>query len=112
MADGNYGYGNAKYPNGTVVAYGALGRNAVYPTRITDASGNYITITYRNNSGPSIESVTDTLGRIINFHYDSGGLLTAVTAPGLADGSGSSTPRTLVRLTYYRTLLLRRFPLE
>jgi RHS repeat-associated protein len=85
----------ATYPNGTVFEYGAQGTGAMYPTRITDANGNFITITYVNNQGPRIQTVTDTLGRLISFHYDAANLLTAITAPGL----GSDT-RTLVRLHY------------
>ncbi|MDQ3804394.1 MAG: hypothetical protein M3416_11250, partial [Acidobacteriota bacterium] len=94
-AQGVITYASARYPNGTVVQYGAPGRNAVYPTQIVDANGNYITITYRNNAGPDIQTVTDTLGRTVNFHYDASGLLTAVTGPGLSGGT-----RTLVRLHY------------
>jgi RHS repeat-associated protein len=90
----------ATYPNGTVFEYGAQGVGAMYPTRITDPNGNYITITYVNNQGPRIQTVTDTLNRLINFHYDDGGLLTAVSAPGL----GGET-RTLLRL-HYTTLTL------
>lgn len=37
----------------------AEGRNAVFLTRITDAHGNYITITYRNNQGPHLETITE-----------------------------------------------------
>lgn len=92
----------AKYPNGTVVNYGAYSQagGGVFPTFIEDADGNYITITYVNNAGPRIQNVTDTLGRVINFHYDWNNLLTAVTAPGLSGGT-----RTLVRL-HYRQLAL------
>jgi RHS repeat-associated protein len=90
----------ARYPNGTIVYFGAPGRNAVYPTQITDPNGNYVTITYRNNAGPHIQTVTDTLGRTVNFHYDVNNLLTAVTGPGLSGGT-----RTLVRL-HYRWLTL------
>jgi RHS repeat-associated protein len=93
--------GMASYPNGTVINFGAPGSNAVYPTRITDPNGNYIIITYRNNAGPQIESVTDSLGRPILFHYDASGLLTAITQP--SDIFGNS--RTLVRL-HYRSLTL------
>src|SRR5215207_4187853 len=101
------GWGWAKYPDGTVVDFGAISGNvvprqgnaALYPTRITDANGNYISITYRNNTGPEIDTVTDTLGRTIRFHYTPGpggqDLLTAVTGPGL----GGQT-RTFVRLNY------------
>ncbi|MBP6823262.1 MAG: hypothetical protein KA368_17055, partial [Acidobacteria bacterium] len=45
----------AKLPNGTIIQYGARGQDSIYPTRITDASGNYITVAYRNNAGPQID---------------------------------------------------------
>src|SRR5262245_23468363 len=87
--------------NGTRIDYGAHANYAMYPTRVTDAHGNFITITYRNNEGPHIETITDTLGRLIRFHYDGGNLLTAITAPAL-NGGGE---RQLVRLAYrYLTL--------
>ena len=92
----------AKLPNGTIVNYGAYSQagGGVFPTSITDPNGNYIYITYVNNAGPRIQTVTDTLGRVINFHYDPNNLLTAVTAPGQNGGT-----RTLVRL-HYRQLSL------
>jgi RHS repeat-associated protein len=95
--------GQVRYPNGTVVEYGApgVGSSTLYPTSITDANGNLITITYRNNSGPQLNTVVDTLGRTINFYYDANNLLTAVTAPGLNSGM-----RPLIRL-HYRQLALQ-----
>jgi RHS repeat-associated protein len=90
----------ATLSNGTVINYNVQGTAAVYPTMITDAQGNYITITYVNNQGPRIQTITDTMGRLINFHYDSNNLLTAVTAPGLGGGT-----RTLVRLHYSQLAL-------
>src|SRR5215475_6775630 len=92
---------SAVLPDGTKIEYGAPGNYAAYPTRITDAHGNYITITYRNNQGPNIDTITDTLGRVIRFYYDSGNLLTAITVPGLSGGP----ERQVVRLAYrYLTL--------
>jgi RHS repeat-associated protein len=91
-----YTTGYARYPNGTYVSYGAGHDWVIYPTSIQDANGNVTTITYVNNQGPRISSITDTMGRVIQFHYDAYNLLTAVTAPGLSGGS----PRTLVRLHY------------
>jgi RHS repeat-associated protein len=88
--------GSASFPDGTHVSYSAPGNYAVYPTQITDANGNYITITYRNNQGPNIETITDALGRVIRFHYDNGNLLTAITVPGLNGGP----ERQVVRLAY------------
>jgi hypothetical protein len=94
----------ARLPNGTQIEYGAPAKYAMYPTQITDANGNYLTITYRNNEGPNIDTITDTLGRVIRFYYetqaDGTELLTAITTPGLADAQGSSTPRVVARLQY------------
>jgi hypothetical protein len=88
----------AVLPNGTRIDYGAPANYAMYPIRITDAQGNFITVTYRFNQGPNIETITDTLGRVIRFHYDSGNLLTAITAPGLR-GSRVTTGATRRRWT-------------
>jgi hypothetical protein len=82
-------------PNGTRIEYGASANYAIYPTRITDAHGNFISITYRNNQGPQIETIVDTLSRVIHFHYDVSGLLTAIVVPGLNGGQ-----RVAVRLQY------------
>ncbi|MDQ3686646.1 MAG: DUF4214 domain-containing protein [Acidobacteriota bacterium] len=95
--NGPLSYGSATYPNGTYVRYAAQGQGAIYPTFIYDASGNTVKVTYRNNSGPQIHTVTDTLGRVVTFHYDENDLLTAITAPSL---DGGPTPRPLVRLHY------------
>ncbi|MGH9755556.1 MAG: hypothetical protein ACREA2_22475 [Blastocatellia bacterium] len=85
----------AVMPDGTRIEYGAQANYAIYPVRITDAHGNFINITYRNNEGPHIQTITDTLGRVVQFHYDGSGLLTAISVPGL----GGST-RVAVRLQY------------
>jgi len=92
-------WGQAKYPNGTIVEFTAPGSSAgaLYPTRVVDANGNYITIAYRSNTGPQLETITDTLGvgRVVRFYYDANNLLTAITEPGLNGGT-----RDLVRLHY------------
>jgi YD repeat-containing protein len=92
----------AVMPDGTRIEYGAAANYAMYPTRITDAHGNFITITYRNNEGPHIQTITDTLGHVVRFHYDGSGLLTAITVPGLGGGE-----RVAVRLQY-QSLTLNR----
>lgn len=112
----NIRYAWARLPNGTTIEYGAPANYAIYPKKITDANGNYITITYRtytrywNNQwqygveeGPNIETITDTAGRTIQFYYERTGtspnekdLLTAVTAPGFNGGAA----RVIMRLQY------------
>ena len=93
----------AHFPNGTYILYGAKGGNAVYPTFIRDANGNYISITYKNNVGPAIETITDTLGRVITFEYDSLGRFISAKAPRMQDEDpiyGSAKSRTLIRVEY------------
>jgi RHS repeat-associated protein len=95
-------WAEAKLPNGTVITYGAYSQagGGMFPTSIRDANGNVIYITYVGNAGPKIQTVTDTLGRVINFHYNANNLLTAITAPNLSSGT-----RTLVRLHYHQHTL-------
>lgn len=95
----------AKLPNGTIINYEAAGTGGIYPTRITDANGNYITITYVGNTGPNISTITDTLGRVIHFYYNSNNLLTAITTPAY----NSSGERTLVRFHYQQLTLSYAF---
>ncbi|MGH3844217.1 MAG: RHS repeat-associated core domain-containing protein [Pseudonocardiaceae bacterium] len=120
---GGFQWAQARYPDGTTIEYTARGHDYVrpetgavspswgvlFPTRITDASGNVITIGYRNNVGPEIDTIMDTLGRTISFHYETAGWrqLTAITGPGL-DG----TRRTLVRLNWVRMRLEPAFSPE
>lgn len=100
---GTYLSGSVSLPNGTTIYYGSqsVANDQVYPTQITDAQGNYITITYRNNHGPQINTVTDTMGRITNFNYDSLNRLISITVPGFNGGAA----RTAVQL-HYTTLTL------
>ena len=77
-------------PNGTNIVYGAAAKLAAYPVQITDANGNYITITYVGNQGPNIATITDTLGRQIKFQYtlfNGGNVVTSITAPGYNGGA-------------------------
>src|SRR6201991_339867 len=94
--------GEARLANGTVITYGAYSQSGggVFPTSIQDANGNFINITYVNNSGPRIQTVTDTLSRTISFHYNGNNLLTAITAPTVPSGT-----RTLLRLHYHQMAL-------
>jgi hypothetical protein len=85
----------ARFPNGTVVAYGACSNNACYATTITDANGNFISISYVGNAGPRIEHIQDSIGRVIWFNYDSSNRLVSIIAPGL-----QGSIRTVVRLHY------------
>jgi RHS repeat-associated protein len=86
---GGSGWGTLYYPDGTRVTYGAAGGGyRSYPTRITDRNGNYLDISYRSNVGPKLDTITDTLARSIQFHYEaSNGDLVSITQPALGGGS-------------------------
>lgn len=103
---GTYFGGSAILPNGTRIEYGSptADYKQVYPTKITDAQGNFITITYVNNRGPRINTITDTLGRVVTFNYDSSNRLINITGPGY-----NNTTRTFVRLTYAQKTLSYAF---
>jgi YD repeat-containing protein len=103
--------GRVSYPDGAVVDYetGDAHGGALYPNRITDRNGNYVSIAYelfgaRSGLGPNIASITDTLGRVVDFNYDSILNLTSISAPGI-DGR----PRTIVRLHYSQLQLYYDF---
>lgn len=119
--------GKLRYPDGTLVKYDLV-NNRWLPASIRNRNGDLIVIGYRNyvkNSNDpnyfpvrwAIDQITDTLGRIIQFHYygDSGYAadttgakpqfaLAAVTAPD--QGSGAST---LVRIEYQTITLQYNF---
>lgn len=98
------------YTDGTKITYSVPGAQFAsnefarehYPVGIQDNNGNQIDITYKDGKN-AIESVRDTLGRMIRFNYDQSDptKLVAVTVPGL-DGSSE---RQTIRL-YYETLSL------
>jgi RHS repeat-associated protein len=102
------GFPTATHTDGTKVDYAAWSYNGTnttyYPTRITDRHGNYITINYQTDSygnqiGPRITSIIDTLGRYIQFRYDSNNNLVTITAPGYANGADRQEVR-----FYYETI--------
>ncbi len=96
----------ARLANGTKINYFAYSEGAAYPTQITDPNGNEMTITYVNAVGPRIQTITDSLGRVVQFYYDSHNLLMAIQAAGFNDGPKSNTVvRDLVRFHYHQISL-------
>lgn len=97
----------AKLPNGTQIQYYANSTSGqqAFPTQITDAQGNYINISYRGNRGPEIQTITDTMGRVVTFNYDSLNRLISVTTPKM-DNAGT---RTVVQLHYKQITLAPGF---
>jgi RHS repeat-associated protein len=79
----------------------APGRSTFYPAKIFDANGNFIQIEYRTDSSgnpapPSIDHISDTAGRWVQFHYDNSGLPIAISAPDQDGGV-----RVYVRFYYH-----------
>jgi hypothetical protein len=66
-------------PNGTDVAFGFPANNAVYAMHSWDRNGNGINVSFRNGNGSQIDKIADTLGRVIQFYYDSNNLPVAIT---------------------------------
>jgi YD repeat-containing protein len=77
--------------DGTRMSYWPLG--GVYKcTEIKDRNGNFITVSY--NSFDNIQTVTDTLGRAINFSYYGDGYLDEITQVWHREVEGSAQPIT------------------
>ena len=98
----SYGFGWARLPNGTTITYEttANGNTHLVPTQITDVQGNFITITYRSASSEAIANITDTLGRVVTFHYDSLNRLTSIRAPRMDTEDNGVRTRTVMQLHY------------
>lgn len=99
------GYGWARLPNGSQVSYSTTNSYETHfqAVNITDAQGNFVTITYAGSTNALIQTMTDTLGRVFTFHYDSLNRLIYIKAPRMADQDpsyGSDTTRVVVRLHY------------
>jgi RHS repeat-associated protein len=71
------GGGTLYFQDGTRVTMGFV-NNRLLPTQIIDTNGNYISIAYKSSamgfSPLAIDTVTDTLGRVIQFNYAGTGL--------------------------------------
>ncbi|MEK6302569.1 MAG: RHS repeat-associated core domain-containing protein [Acidobacteriota bacterium] len=100
--------GTLLYNDGTSVSISAV-NNRLLPTQILDSNGNYVQIAYRDvcDAGGNciyppmaIDFVTDTLGRKIQFTYDSSARLTKIEAPGFGGTVQNPVTRTLVQFDY------------
>lgn len=110
------------YPDGTIVGYDQFSAAKLLPSYIRDIHGNSITISYVANCADTprvgtcdcnttctrppkqaIKQITDTLGRIATFYYDSSGKLAEIHVPGYGP---NSPPDRVVAKFYYQTLTL------
>lgn len=69
------------YRNGTQVSFQQFPSTSSLfrPTQITDTNGNFIAISYVSGKDQAINTVTDTVGRVITFNYDGAGRLVSLT---------------------------------
>jgi hypothetical protein len=83
------------YGNGTTVKYQAFPSQATLfrPIQVKDRNGNYITINYVAGTGNDqhIDTVVDTLGRVIKFVYDGANHLSQITQAVSASTDQSGT---------------------
>ena len=98
---GNTSSGELRFPDGTRVTISTV-NNRLLPTQIKNPNGNYIQIAYKTGFAwkQAIDYVTDTLGRVIQFHYDSCASLTKITAPALGGSSQNPLTRTMAEFDY------------
>jgi RHS repeat-associated protein len=110
---GNARYGGTLvYQDGTNVMITPV-NNRLVPTQIFDRNGNLVEIAYKpdcytDQSGThcgvfppaSIDYITDSLGRIIQFQYDASGYVTSISAPGFGGTAQNPVAQTLVRFDY------------
>ncbi|MFY9553129.1 MAG: discoidin domain-containing protein [Blastocatellia bacterium] len=98
--------GGTLYSNdGTTMTFGRV-NNRLLPTQITDTNGNYIQVAYKweTNFPPmAINYIVDTLGRVIQFHYD------AYNSTNL---TSISTPTGTVTLNYENVAMNHNFQNE
>src|SRR5262249_57648969 len=70
------------YKSGTKVSYQpfpSLPDTLLRPTQIQDTNGNTITIAYVSGKDQAIDTITDTIGRVVKYNYDSNGKLASIT---------------------------------
>lgn len=111
--------GTLIYSNGTNALVQVV-NNRLVPTQVLDTNGNYLTITYKTESSDGhggiilwpplkIDYVTDTLGRQIQFNYDSSFRLTSITSPGFGGTVQNPVTDTLVKFDYQTVTVTTNF---
>jgi RHS repeat-associated protein len=109
--NGSHG-GYLYYPDGTSVYFSVV-NNRLLPTTISDRNGNYVQVAYKPDcvqtdqgmycqvfAPMAIDYITDTLGRVIQFNYDTSYRLTSITVPGYGGTSQQPVTQTVVQFDY------------
>jgi RHS repeat-associated protein len=106
--------GTLHYNNGVEKKVSVV-NNRLLVTRILDPNGNYISIAYKSQTTPScgtgggfvwkqaIDTITDTLGRVIQFNYDTCNNLVSIDVPGYGGTATSPVTTTIARFDYLVT---------
>jgi hypothetical protein len=93
---GYWGAFNVWYNDGTYIGFGRI-NNRLLGGGMIDTNGNYRGVAYKDASAgyaPSaIDYAVDTLGRVIQFNYDSSLQLVSITAQGLMEPARTLSPR-------------------
>jgi YD repeat-containing protein len=97
----NTSTGILTYRDGRTVQYLAFPSNAslLRPVWIKDANGNYFSISYVSGHDQLLHQISDSLGRVITFSYDSSNRLTSLTQ--FVHPSGTKTHATFTWGTPY-----------
>lgn len=104
--------GDLHYPDGTTTTF-TMVNNRLLPTSNEDTNGNYVQIAYKPEciqvggnqycdvfAPMAIDYVYDTLGRVIQFNYDSNYRLISITAPGLGGTAQNPVTETIAQFDY------------
>ena len=101
--------GTLFYNNGSQVTISSI-NNRLLASAIQDSNGNFITITYKEMNYPpmAIDYITDTLGRVIQFHYTVNGL-SEIAAPGFGGTSQNPVTSILIMFGYQSQTISNSF---
>ncbi|MEK6299507.1 MAG: RHS repeat-associated core domain-containing protein [Acidobacteriota bacterium] len=115
---GNGTGGGWLYYNNGVKMGVVMTNNRLMVVCIQDANGNFIGITYASQSYPAyscpsgngylwyqaIDYITDSLGRVIQFHYDACNNLSSIDVPGYGGTAQNPVTTTIARFDYTSAL--------
>jgi RHS repeat-associated protein len=104
--------GDLFYQDGTSARF-TIVNNRLLPTSINDTNGNYIQITYKPEcvqiggtqycdvfAPMAIDYIYDTMGRVMQFNYDSNYRLISITAPGFGGTTQNPVTQTIAQFDY------------
>lgn len=116
IGDGNSG---TLYYNNGIKKDVVITNNRLLVVSITDSNGNYIVISYKglpqtpscvgHQGHQAIDTITDTLGRVVQFNYDSCNNLISIDVPGYEGTAQNPVTTTIARFNYTTATLSTSF---